>query len=143
MAVKIYDANEVSIEFATRTFDSGYDDGVFCRIKKEAPSFGHKQGTDGQITRYKTNQSMTSVSLILMQSSEGMNILSSLLNIDELGTNGAGVAPILIRDRNGLSVFAAPEAWIVGPPEVAYGREPEAREWIIACANPTRFDGGN
>lgn len=143
MAVKIYDANEVSIEYATRTFDSGYDDGVFCRIKQEAADFGAKQGTDGQVTRYKTNQSMSSVSLILMQSSDGMNILSSLRNIDLLGTNGAGVSALLIRDRNGLSVFAAPESWITGPPEVAYGREPEAREWILAAANPTRFDGGN
>jgi hypothetical protein len=141
--MKVYDANEVTINFATRAIESGYDDGEFCTIEQQEKSFGVKQGTDGQATRYKTNQSVTIVTLKLMQTSEGNAILSGILNGDLLGTNGAGVAPILIRDRQGLSVFAAPEAWIEGPPKASYAREPNAREWTICVPNPTRFDGGN
>lgn len=141
--MKVYDANEVTVNFATRSIESGYDDGEFCTIEQENDNFGVKQGTDGQVTRYKTNQSYTIVTLKLMQTSEGNAILSAILNADLLGTNGAGVAPIMIRDRQGLSVFAAPEAWILGPPKAAYAREPTAREWKIGVANPVRFDGGN
>jgi len=143
MAIKVYDANEVTVNFATRPIESGFDDGEFCRIEQDNASFGAKQGTDGQVTRFKTNQDLTTVTIILMQSAEGNAILSALLNADLLASNGAGVAPILIRDRQGKSAFASPEAWITGPPKVAYGREPGAREWTIQCANPKRFDGGN
>lgn len=141
--MKVYDANEVTVNFAALPIESGYDDGEFCTIEQENDSFGHKQGTDGQVTRYKTNQSVTVVTLKLMQTSEGNAKLSAILNADLLGSNGAGVAPILIRDRQGLSVFAGAEAWIMGPPKAAYAREPSAREWKIAVANPSRFDGGN
>ena len=143
MSMKVYDANEVTVNFAGLAIDSGFDDGEFCTIEQDNDSFGAKQGTDGQVTRYKTYQDLTTITLKLMQTSEGNAKLSTLLNADLIGTNGAGVAPIMIRDRQGLSLFASPEAWIMGPPKVAYAREPGAREWKIQVATPKRFDGGN
>lgn len=141
--MKVYDGDQVTVNFSGLPIESGYADGEFVRIEQENPSFGAVQGTDGEVARFKTNQSLTRVTIILMQTSAANALLSALLNVDQAASNGAGVAPILIRDRQGLSVFAAPEAWIEGPPAVAYGREPGAREWAIMCANPKRFDGGN
>ena len=66
-----------------------------------------------------------------------------LNNIDRAAGNGAGVGPLLINDSQGLSLFAAAEAWIEGPPQAVYAREDSPREWILWADQPERFDGGN
>jgi hypothetical protein len=143
MGFKVYDANEVTLNFAGLDIDSGYADGEFCRVEQESDDFTDKVGTDGEVTRSKTNDRRTTVTILLMQSSDGNAKLSTLNNLDRLAGNGAGVAPILIRDRQGTSVFAGAEAWISKPPNISYDREPTAREWTLRVANPERFDGGN
>lgn len=143
MGFKVYDANEVTINFAGIPLDSGYDDGEFLRIEQLSDDFVDKVGTDGEVTRSKTNDRRTTVTVLLMQSSSGNNALSALNNIDRLANNGAGVAPVLVSDRQGLQTFAAAECWIVKPPDVSYDREPTGREWVLRAANPERFDGGN
>lgn len=143
MGFKVYDANEVTVNFAGLDIDSGFADGEFCRVEQESDDFVDKAGTDGEVTRSKTNDRRTTVTILLMQSSDGNAKLSTLNNIDRLAGNGAGVAPILIRDRQGTSLFAAAEAWISKPPNISYDREPTSREWTLRVANPERFDGGN
>jgi hypothetical protein len=143
MGFKVYDADAVSIIFAGIPLDSGFDDGEFCRIEQESDDFGDKVGTDGEVTRFKTNDRRTTITIILMQSSSGNDALSVLNNLDRLAGNGAGVAPILIRDQQGNALFAAAECWISKPPDISYDREPTAREWTLRAANPERFDGGN
>jgi len=141
--MKVYDANEVTIIVAGIPIDSGYDDGEFCRIEPESPDFVDKVGTDGEVTRSKTNDRRATCSVILMQSSTGNALLSALNNIDRLNGNGAGVGPFLVRDKQGTSLYAAAECWISQPPNVSFDREPTAREWTIRIANLERFDGGN
>lgn len=143
MGFKVYDANEVTINFAGLDIDSGYADGEFCRVEQETEDFVDKAGTDGEVTRAKTNDKRTTITILLMQSSDGNAKLSALSNLDRLAGNGAGVAPLLIRDRQGTQLFIAAEAWISKPPNISYDREPTAREWTLRAANPERFDGGN
>jgi len=143
MGFRVYDANEVSVSVAGIPIDSGYDDGEFCRIEQEADDFVDKAGTDGEVTRSKTNDRRATITLLLMQSSLGNALLSGLNNIDRLAGNGAGVGPLLVRDRQGTSLYAAAECWISRPPNVSFDREPTAREWTLRCAVLERFDGGN
>lgn len=143
MSTKVYDANEVTLVFAGIPIDSGYADGEFIRIAQESDDFTDVVGTDGEVTRSKTNDRRTTISVILMQSSVGNAALSALNNLDRAANNGAGVGPILIADRQGTSVFAAAECWISKPPDVSYDREATAREWTLRAACPERFDGGN
>lgn len=143
MGFKVYDANEVTVSIAGLPIESGYDDGEFCRIEQEADDFTDKAGTDGEVTRSKTNDRRATISVILMQSSAGNALLSGLNNIDRLAGNGAGVGPLLVRDRQGTSLYAAAECWISKPPDVSFDREPTAREWTLRCANLERFDGSN
>lgn len=141
--MKVYDADQVTIMIAGLLIDSGYDDGEFLRIEPEAPDFVDKVGTDGEVTRSKTNDRRATVSVILMQTSIGNAILSALNNTDRVGQNGAGVGPFLVRDKQGTSLYAGPECWISQPPTVSFDREPTAREWTIRVANMERFDGSN
>ena len=143
MGLKVYDANEVTVSIAGLPIESGYDDGEFCRIEQEADDFTDKAGTDGEVTRSKTNDRRATISIMLMQSSTGNALLSGLNNIDRLAGNGAGVGPLLVRDRQGLALYAAAECWISKPPDVSFDREPTAREWTLRCASLERFDGGN
>lgn len=140
---KVYDANEVTISIAGIPIDSGYDEGEFLRIEAEAQDFTDKVGTDGEVVRSKTNDRRATITIILMQSSDGNALLSALNNIDRLAGNGAGVGPLMVRDLQGTSLYAAAECWIAKPPDVSFDREPTAREWMLRCANLERFDGGN
>jgi len=143
MGFKVYDANEVSVSIAGIPIDSGFDDGEFLRIEQEADDFVDKVGTDGEVTRSKTNDRRATITILLMQSSTGNALLSALSNIDRLAGNGAGVGPFLARDRQGTALFAAAESWISKPPNVSFDREPTAREWTLRCASLERFDGSN
>lgn len=140
---KVYDLNEVTCNFGGLPVESGFGDGEVIQIEQLEPDFVTKVGADGSVTRSKTNKRLTKVTIVLQQTSPGNAILSVLNNIDRLASNGAGVVPILIRDRQGLSLFAGAQAWIEGPPKAAYGGESTDREWIIMVAFPERFDGGN
>jgi hypothetical protein len=143
MSLKVYDADEVTISIAGLPIDSGYDDGEFCRIEQESDDFTDKVGTDGEVTRSKTNDRRATCSIILMQSSSGNALLSGLSNVDKLSGNGAGVGAFLVRDRQSTTLYAAAECWVQKAPDVSFDREPTAREWKIRIANLDRFDGSN
>ena len=143
MGFKVYDANEVLVSIAGIPVESGYDDGEFLRIEQEADDFLDKAGTDGEVTRSKSNDRRATISIILMQSSLGNSLLSGLNNIDRSAGNGAGVGPLLVQDNQGTSLYTAAECWISKPPDVSFDREPTAREWTLRCANLIRFDGSN
>lgn len=139
----IYDLQAVTCNFAALPIESGYGEGEVIKIEQQTPDFVNKEGADGSVTRSKTGSRLTKVTITLMQTAKGNATLSAINNTDRLAGNGAGVAPILIRDQQGLSVFAAQHAWIEGPPVATYGREATHRDWVLWAADPERFDGGN
>jgi len=140
-ALKVYDADQVSVAFAGILLSSGYGDGEFVRIVQEADDFTDRVGTDGQVTRSKTNDRRAVVTVILAQTSDGNAALSALSNLDRNAPGGAGVGSLLIRDRQGTAIYQAEQCWIAKPPDVAFGRESADREWTLRCADLVRFDG--
>lgn len=143
MAVKVYDSSEVTVNFAGVPLESGYADGEFVRIAKENDDFTAVEGTDGEIARSKTNSRLTTVTLIFLQTSDSNDKLAAIRELDRLGTNGAGIGPLTIRDRQGRQVFFAESAWIQKVPDVSFDREATSREWTLQCEESQRFDGGS
>lgn len=143
VGLKIYDANEVTIVIAGIPIDGGFADGEFLRIEQDSDDFTDVVGTDGEVTRSKTNDRRATVSLILMQSSSGNAVLSALNLLDKKTGGGAGVGPFLVRDKQGTSLYSASKCWIAKPPNVSFGREAGPREWKIRVADLERLDGGN
>lgn len=141
--LKIYDSDQVSVSFSLIPLESGRAEDEFAKIEKTSAVFVTVVGTDGQVTRSKTLDERTKVTLTFMQTSKCNAILSAFLNADKLAANGAGVGVLSIRDRQGTSLFLAPEAWIEKEPDVVYRQKAEARAWTFECANPKRLDGGN
>ena len=139
----IYDPNEVSIVVCGIPIEGGFADGTFIEVDQDANDFDDIVGTDGDVTRSKTNDRRGTITITLMQSSESNALLSALSNVDRSKSNGAGVGPLLIKDNQGTTFFAGEHSWIQKPPAAAFGKTAGPRAWLVRVADLERFDGGN
>lgn len=137
----IYDYDQVSVLLGPILIDD-FQEGEGVTI--ETPeSFTMKKGGRGHVTRSKTLDNTSIVTITIMQSSASMDLLGALHTLDRNAPNGAGVVPLWIRDRGGRSLYTAPQAWIAKAPDVTFGTEATPRAWIIHVAKLSRTDGGN
>lgn len=143
MALKIYDADQVTFSFANQPIDSGFADGEFIRVEQETDAFTDKVGTDGEVSRSKTNDNRATVTLLLMSTSSGNALLSALHRADKLAPNGAGVGVLAIKDLQGSTLHLAPRAWITKMPDASYDRESTTREWVFRTDNMDSNIAGN
>ncbi len=141
--LKIYSASEVSLIFSLIPIDGGRGNDEFVAISKQGETFSYKAGIDGEGTRSESKDNYFIVKVILMQTSAGNAILSSIHKGDISLPGGAGVAPILIRDKQGKSLFAAAQAWIMKWPDLKYAKEAGTVEWEFGVHDPEVFIGGN
>jgi hypothetical protein len=140
MAAKTYDPSQVAIIVGGFQI-TGFADGSFLTVARNADAFALYIGTDGEGTRAKSNNKSGRITLTLAQSSDSNAILSGIATADELSNNG--IVPVLIKDNSGVSLYAAETAWIVKAPDSEFGREVGSREWILETDNLSVFVGGN
>ena len=140
--MKVYSAKACSMSFANIQL-SGWADGDFVSIDNESDAYGDVVGTDGEVTRWESNDDRGNVILTLMQSSSTNDQLSALHQLDKLSVNGAGIGSFYFKDTNGTSAYSGEAAWIVKPPKADFGREAKPREWHIRVAKLKRVDGSN
>lgn len=143
MSTRVYNADKVSMLFMGAIIDSGLADGPFLKIEQSAADFEAVVGTDGEVTRYQTNNRHTKITVMLMQSSQGNAKLSAINNLDVASGNGAGIGPMNIRDTLGTSLYTAAHCWIAKAPDVQFDRAAGPREWQLECSDLIRFDGNN
>jgi len=143
--MKVYDSNEVSLIVAALPLESGRGEegGTFVALEYLTDAFVDVVSLDGEATRSKTNDNRATVTVTLMSTSSSNALLSALHNADKLANNGAGVGPLLIQDRQGNTVYAAAESWVVKSPKQEFGQKAVPLEWQIRCANLISFVGGN
>ncbi len=139
--VKIYDPENVDVIYAGVPL-SGFAEDTFVTIEAEADDWFEVDGVDGDLTRSKNMAQKYKVTFHLLSSSKSNAHLSALRALDVSETGGAGVSPIMIRDRNGTSLFVADKAWIMKPPTATYGKQASAREWTVRVKGAQFFDGG-
>lgn len=142
MTMLTYDSNQVSLSLAGVPL-KGYADGEFLRIEMASDAFSPIVGTDGQVSRAKSNNKLANVTILLMQTSTSNDFLSNLLETDLNAPNGAGVGVLNVRDQSGRSIHRAAACWIVRAPNVAYGRDVGSREWGLQAVMDKHFVGGN
>jgi structural protein KPP10_ORF10 len=146
---KIYDADQVAAGFAGVLISkgagaSGYADGEFIRIVQNAESFTAIEGTDGTVTRSKTNRRLCTITIRVMQSNSATNgFLSAMLLLDEGAPNGAGIGTFFVKDLQGTTLFEAQYCWVVKPPDQSFDREAKEREWQLMCVRDNILVGGN
>ena len=140
--MKVRDSDQMSASLAGIPFD-GYADGEWLRIQRDGPAFTDVVGTDGEVTRSKTNDDRATVTLRLMSSSATNALLSALHNSDKNTPGGVGVGAFLLRDRQGTTLISAEKAWIAKAPDTSEDRTATVREWVIRVAKLVEFHGGN
>lgn len=141
--MKVYSAAEITCMFAGLPIDSGRGDDEFAAIKKAEDTFTVKVGVDGELTRSESKNNYHTVELTVMRTSRANALLCAIYTGDVAIPGGAGIAPMLIRDRQGLSVFSTAEAWIVKLPDNVYAKEANTIKWMFGANNPLNFVGGN
>lgn len=138
--LKGYNAKQVNIIFAGRIL-SGYAEGDFCTVEMAEDAYTHHVGADGEDCRARTNNNSGKITVKLSQYSESNKILSELHEADKAAD--AGVSPMLVIDKSGLSLHASDEAYISKAPNAAYSKAPGDREWVFMCSNLKHFVAGN
>lgn len=142
MGFKVYNADEVAISVAGIPITGGFADGEFVRIERETEAFSDVVGTDGEVTRSKTNDKRATVTIILMQTADANDLLAALHRTDKKTPGGSGVGRTLIEDLNGRALYEAAKSWIMTSPDVSFDREATSREWPIRLAELEDFTGG-
>lgn len=137
---KTYDPSQLQIIVGGFQI-SGFADGSFVTVARNADAFALYMGTDGEGTRAKSNNKSGRITFTLAQSSDSNAILSGIAAADELANSG--VIPVLVKDGSGISLYAAETAWIVKYPDSEFGREVGTREWILETDSLAVFVGGN
>jgi len=140
--LRVYDPDQVSASIAGIPL-SGFADGEFITIESESPTFDDVCGTDGEVTRSKSNDGRATITVKLMQSSPVNDLLSVLHNLDKNTPGGVGVGPFMLRDKQGTTLELAEKAWIQKPPDKSWDRTAKERSWVIRCANLISHTGGN
>lgn len=142
MTTRIYDSNQVQVAFAGIPVQ-GYADGDFLTVTWETDSFSDVAGTDGDVSRSKTNDQRATVEIILMNTSPTNDLLSAVWQADLNTPGGAGVGSLLVTDLNGTTLLTAGNAWISKAPDITYGREANERTWTLRVDKLVAFVGGN
>ncbi len=142
---KIYDSNEVTAIICGLPIESGRGEegGSFLKVAMLTDAFVDVVSLDGEATRSKTNDNRADVTLTLMSSSSSNALLSALHVADKAAGNGAGVGPLLIKDNQGNTLYAAPSCWIVKFPDFDFAQKATPVEWTIRVASLIAFIGGN
>ena len=137
----VFDPDQFDCLFALVPM-SGYAEDTMVTVEEDEDAFTIKKGVDGAISRSKNLGQTALVTIHLMSTSKSNAALSAIHEQDKLASGGAGVSPILVRDRNGASVFASDKAWIEKGPTVTYGKEATPCEWKIRAINYAMLESG-
>lgn len=140
MAVHEYDPGKVDISFAGLPI-TGFASGTFITAEREADAYTKSIGADGEATRTRNRNISGMVTLTLTQTALSNQDLSLLAVVDE--ETGTGVAPLMVKDNAGNSIYLAAEAWIRKVPNGEFGDEAGNREWVFDCATIDMFSAGN
>ena len=131
--------------FGDILIDDGRAD-PFFQISAQGPAYTVEgPGTDGHVARNATNNNLYTVTITLKGTSQHNQELSALHIVDRQAFNGAGVAPLLIKDVTGATLIATDRAWITQMAEQSLGvNKPDVAWEFTAYIEPGGFIlGGN
>lgn len=133
-----YDPAQVQLTFGGYTI-TGWQS---ISIARSVDAFKPIRGIRGKHTRVRNADTSCTISIPLLQTSMGNDVLSRIHELDLV--NGTGRIELTISDLGGTSVFNSVEAYILGYPEVVYSGEFEYRQWRIFCQSTNTYVvGGN
>ncbi len=140
MPIRSYDPKQVLIIVGGVPMQ-GFADGSFATIERDEDAFTKIVGSDGEVSRAKSNNKSGLLTLTLHATSPSNDVLSGFASLDEL--SNSGVVPVFVKDNSGRSVFVSAEGWVRRLPSSEYSNEITNREWAIDLGVVEFFSGGN
>lgn len=140
MAFAQYDAKQVQVIVDGQSI-TGFADGTFVEIEFDEQQWNKVTGADGLTSRAKTNNNTGTVTVTLLATSSGNDILSSIWNKDR--RSNTGVFNLLVKDSTGRTVWSSAQAWIQQMPTQSFSKEVDERAWVIDCVELAGQAGGN
>lgn len=119
----------------------GYADGSMIQFERDEDMFTKHVGTDGNVSRSKTNNRAGKYTITLAQTSPSNDILSGYMLLDELSNNG--VVEVLLTDADGTTAIFSGQAWVMKPPGAEFAKEIGDRVWVLDAGETDVFIGGN
>ena len=111
-------------------------------ISKTTKQFATIRGIRGKNTRTKIADSSATLTISLLQTSQGNDILSQIHDLDIKQSTGRIV--LMLRDNSGRSVFSSSEVYITGFPVASFSGQFEYRNWELFCQTTDTYNvGGN
>lgn len=111
-------------------------------ISRTVKGFTVIRGIRGKNTRVKNVDTSATLTISLLQTSQGNDVLSSIHGLDL--EEGTARISLMLKDRSGRSVFSSNEAYITGYPTAPFSGQFEYRNWeFFAQTTDTYTVGGN
>ena len=144
MSIKNYSPREISLIACGIAIGEGFAEDTFIEVARAEPKdFDLIIGVFGDATRVRNCNDAVTITVTLQQGADANAALSALSALDRASANGAGIAPTLVRDRAGTSLYACSESFISEVPTATYGKKLNERKWVIMGILDARVDGGN
>lgn len=134
MPVKVYNPDEVVITFGDDVLE-GFADGEMILIEESSPRIIKIVGADGEVVISRHVDRSASITVKLLQTSDGNDVLYNAAELNRRGPGLPGVKPLYVRDLNGRALHEATHAWVEEAPQAHYDRSATAREWKLGAAN--------
>lgn len=119
---------------------SGYAEGTFVEVERAVDAFTTTSGSDGEVTRTKSQNRIGTFKVTLQQSSPSNDVFSALATLDEQSSGGA--VPILLSDRNGTTIAQCKQGWVKKKANTTFANTSENREWTFETGNLVYDVGG-
>jgi len=139
--MKQYDPKEVSISWNNISLNEGIAEGTFILAERNAPDWTQVVGSDGEVTRIRTNDASGVVTVTLKRGSAVNALLTTVLAADKLSANAVG--GLTIKDNQGNSRAVAATAYIEGPPPMEFSNTETTNAWRFLCDRLELFHRGS
>ena len=126
--MKTYDPKKIIIIFGARQL-TGMSEESIVSIAPNGDGLQTYVGADGDVARSLDPDATYEVTVSLNTTSNSNDYLSNMYNYDR--ETGDGIAPLLIKDLAGTTLFSAPEAWVANMPEASRGLTVDTQEWVF------------
>jgi hypothetical protein len=138
-----YESKAVSVIFAGLALDDGRAD-PFFQIAPQGPAYVVEgPGADGHVTRCGTNNNLYTITITLKGTSSEHAKLQAIHIADRIALNGAGIAPLMVKDGNGSTLIATDQCWIATFNELGFGiTRPDVAWELHAVIEPAAFQLG-
>ena len=126
--MKTYDPKKVIVIFGARQLKGMSEDSIVS-IAPQGDGLQTYVGADGDVARSLDPDATYEVTVSLNTTSNSNDYLSNMYNYDR--ETGNGIAPLLIKDLAGTTLFSAPEAWVSNMPEASRDLTVDTQEWVF------------